>query len=139
MAVSIFDDVSVVPDNDMVAMVLVDVYSLWAELHNHVRDVYPGFVGEWKFYGKSSGWSYLLKSKKRTLIYLLPNRGYFRVRIVLGEKAVACVAASEIPVAIKMAVCMATSYVEGRSLDLDICKREQLAVVKNLLKIKFEH
>jgi hypothetical protein len=139
MAVSIFDDKSVTPDNDMVAVVLADAYSLWEELQNHIQCEYPNVAGEWKHYGKAAGWSFLLKSKKRTLIYLVPNNGYFRIRVVLGEKAVACAESSELPNDIKEAIRAATPYVEGRSIDIDISRNEQLETVKNLLKIKFEN
>jgi hypothetical protein len=139
MAVSIFDDKSVMPETDMVAAALADMYSVWDELQKHICDEYPNVTSAWKHYGKAAGWSYILKSKKRTLIYFIPKNAYFRIRIVLGEKAVACVEAAELPNEIKEAIHAATPYVEGRSLDMDIRCHKQLETLKTLLRIKFDN
>lgn len=139
MAVSIFEDKAVMPDDAMVVGVLSNAYSLWGELHEHIDKSFPGVLGEWKHYGKAAGWSYMLKSKKRTLIYMIPNKDYFRIRIVLGEKAAAIAQIADLPEDIKEALRNATPYVEGRSLDIDISYSEQLETIKTLLKIKFEN
>ena len=139
MAVSIFDDKAVVPDQVMVSEALGDTYPLWDELGSCIQKDYPNITGEWKFYGKAAGWTFLLKSKKRTLIYMIPNKNHYRIRIVLGEKAAKCVDASALPDQIKQAVRNATPYVEGRSVDMDINRKEQLEAVEGLLKVKFEN
>lgn len=139
MAVSVFDDKSIIPNDDMVSAVLENTNSIWDELQSYVKAEFPNITGEWKHYGKTSGWAYKLISKKRNLLFFIPQNGCFRVRIVLGEKAVACVAASNLPDEIKAAIQTATPYAEGRSIDIDINSCEQLESVKILLKIKFNN
>ena len=136
---SVFGDKSAVPSDETVSDVLGAASSIWGDLRTHVQDNYPNITGEWKHYGKAAGWTYKLISKKRNLLFFVPMTDCFRVRIVLGEKASACVEAdSELPSAIKKALRAATPYAEGRSLDIDINQREQLETIKRLLKIKFE-
>ena len=137
---SAFDDKSIIPDDDMVAAVLGNVAPIWSDLRSHITESYPNVTDEWKYYGKAAGWSCKLISKKRNLLFLVPKIDCFRLRIVLGEKGCACVEMdNELPEEIKQAFRDATPYSEGRSIDIDIDRREQLESVRRLLKIKYEN
>ena len=138
MAVSILNDKSALPDDNMVAAVLSDAYSFWDNLVSHVKEEYPSVSEEWKHYGKAFGWTFKLLSKKRNLLFLVPLNGYFRVRFVLSEKAVARADNANLPGEIKEAISVATLHVEGRSIDIDINRHEQLETIKALIKIKYE-
>jgi hypothetical protein len=126
------------PSNNMITTTLVDTYALWEELYSHVKATYPSIVEEWKYYGKTAGWCLKLVSKKRNLLFFIPLKGYFRIRIVLSEKVVAYLETIELPNEIKKAIHAATPYIEGRSIDIDINHSEQIEAIKNLLKIKFK-
>ena len=137
---SAFDDKSIMPSDDMVSTVLGTASSIWDDLRAYVHSNYPVVTGEWKHYGKAAGWTYKLISKKRNLLFFVPMAGCFRLRMVFGEKAFACVEADgDLPIDMKEALRAATPYTEGRSLDIDISRREQLETIKRLLKIKFEN
>ena len=137
--ISAFDNKAILPDDSMVAAALGAAFPVWEELRTHTRDNFPDINGEWKHYGKAAGWTYKLLSKKRNLLFFIPLTGAFRLRIVLGEKAAArAEALPELPLEIKAAICAATAYAEGRSIDIDIDRREQLDAVQCLLKIKYE-
>ena len=120
MAVSIFEDKSAIPDDNMVAGALAGSYPLWVELQNYVQENYPKVTGEWKHYGKSSGWVFKLLSKKRSLLFFIPKSRCFRLRFGISEKAAPCIETADLPDEIKEAVRVATPYTEGRSIDLDI-------------------
>jgi len=120
MAVSIFEDKAIMPDDCTVADALADSYPMWVELQNYVKENYPNIKGEWKHYGKSSGWVFKLLSKKRTLLFCIPKNGCFRLRFGISEKAAPCIEVADLPDEIKEAVRTATPYTEGRSIDLDI-------------------
>ena len=139
MAVSIFGDKAVMPDDAMLADALASTYPLWNELKSHIHSEYPSITEEWRHYGKTGGWSHKVISKKRNLLFLVPLDGCFRIRFVFGEKAVACIETAELPDEIKEAIHAATPYTEGRGVDIDIHRVEQLEAVKKLLKIKYEN
>jgi len=139
MAISAFDDKAVMPDKEMVAAALADTNALWEDLQNHIHEVYPSITGEWKHYGKAAGWSFKLISKKRNLLFFVPLNACFRIRIVLGEQAVSFTETALLPDEMKASIRNATAYAEGRSLDVDISRWEQLEAVKTLLRIKFEN
>jgi len=139
MITSIFNDKKAAPNNSMIATALADKYILWEELCNHVKAEYPNVVEEWKYYGEISGWCLKLLSKKRNLLFFTPLNGYFRIRIVLSEKAIACIEKVKLSNEIKKAIHAATPYTEGRSIDIDINHSEQIETIKTLIKTKFEN
>jgi len=124
MAISVFDDKAVMPDDNMVADTLAESFPLWIGLKNYVQENYSNVKGEWKHYGKSSGWVFKLLSKKRNLLFFIPKNECFRLRFGFNEKSTADVEASGLPDEIKKAVCIATPYTEGRSIDLDVYSNE---------------
>jgi len=137
---SAFGDKAITPDDGMVSAVLGDAAGIWEELISYVENNFPNITREWKHYGKAAGWTHKLISKKRNLLFFVPMTNCFRLRFVLGEKGCACVEAdSELPEKIKQAFRDATPYTEGRSIDIDINRRQQLETIKRLLEIKYEN
>jgi len=78
----------------------------------------------------------LLKQKKRTLLYLTPEKDAVRVAIVLGERAVALALASGLPEEIKVLIRKAPPYVEGRGIRFPICSANDVPIVSDLVAIK---
>jgi len=137
---SAFGDKGVMPDDNMVLIVLGDTFAIWDELHTHVKDNYPNITGEWKYYGKAAGWTYKLISEKRNLLFFVPRADCFRLRLVFSKKACACIEADkDLPEEIKEVIRTATPYAEGRSIDIDVEQCEQLETIKRLLKIKHDN
>jgi hypothetical protein len=139
MAASIFFDKAIIPHDSMVAEALASTYSLWEELRSFVHESYPDISGEWKYYSKSAGWTFPVKSKKRTLYYFIPKDGYFSISFVFGDKAVAAAESAELPHEIIEAILSATPYMEGRSFAVDVDSPDMLENIKKLLKIKYEN
>jgi len=119
MAVSVFEDKSIMPDDSMVADALAESFPLWVGIRDFVNENYPSINAEWKHYGKSSGWVLKLLSKKRNLLFFIPKAECFRLRFGINEKVASCVEAADLPDEVKEAVRIATPYTEGRSIDID--------------------
>jgi len=124
MAVSVFEDKSVIPDDNMIADALAESFALWIGLKSYVEESFPDVRGEWKNYGKSSGWVFKLLSKKRNLLFFIPKNECFRLRFGISEKVAPCIEAADLPETIKEAVRIATPYTEGRSIDCDFYHNE---------------
>lgn len=133
MADSIFGDKSSVPDNAALAAALGDRGVLWDSML-----ALSGGSGEWKFYTKAAGWTYPVKKGKRTLFYLTPKAGWFRVTFVLGERAAAAGAAC-LPEQVLADLLQATAYVEGRSVAIEIKNSADIETAKKLLQLKLDH
>ncbi len=135
MSTSIFNEKAILPDNTALANILRSTHTLWNHLFEFVK-VNSDALGEWKFYSKKSGWSYVVKSGKRTLFYMIPQDGYFKLTFVFGEKAIEKAKESDIPEHIICCIEEATTYVEGRSFMVDVKNDADIETVKQLLLIK---
>lgn len=136
MATSIFDIKTEMPDDGNIAEVLGSGKKLWDTLETHICENYEGIKTEWKFYSKKAGWSYVIKSEKRTLLYLIPQDGYFKITFVFGEKAVDEAKRANLPDGILRSIEESTPYTEGHSFMIDVKSNENIEVAKILLVIK---
>jgi len=78
----------------------------------------------------------LLQHKKRTLLYLTPEKEKIRVAIVLGERAYGLAMASSLPAAIKKMFSEARAYAEGRGIRFLVSSAGDVPTVKKLTEIK---
>ena len=91
---------------------------------------------EWKASKGSFGWACLLKHKKRTLVYLTPEKEKILVGIVLGERAVTLALASKVPREIKKLISDAPKYAEGRGFRFCVSSEAEASTVTELVVIK---
>jgi hypothetical protein len=93
-------------------------------------------IQEWNSYSPKAGWSLKLKLKKRTIVYLAPCHGSFRVAFVLGDKAMEAARQLKLPKAVLKIMDEAPRYAEGTGVRLEIAARKDLAAVKKLAEVK---
>ncbi len=91
---------------------------------------------EWKSYSVKAGWALRLKVKKRTIIYLAPCVGCFRVAFIFGDKAVAAARNGNLSKSTLKLIDEAPRYPEGTGLRLMVKAAKDLATVKKLALIK---
>jgi hypothetical protein len=139
MAPSALDDKSRMPDDSMLTQVLGRSKGLWDTILAHLAEQYPGVQNEWNFPGAKYGWSLRPKHKKRTILYLTPQKEFFLVSFVLGERAVAAAEESSLPAPILETLRNAKRYAEGRGIRLEVRQRDDIEIVKKLIEIKMTH
>jgi hypothetical protein len=136
MALSAFIDRAQQPDEAELRETLGAQWAQWQSIRQYVADAPAGSTEEWKFYGRSSGWTLLLKRKKRTILYLFPGLNRLTVLFVFGEAAVTAAARSDLPEPVKAAIRDAKPYMEGRSFQVDVASVDDVEMVKYLITIK---
>ena len=136
MALSALDDRSKAPDARQLAQILGRSSGLWVTLTGDLRSQYDPLVEKWSYSGAKYGWSLGLKHKKRTILYMIPQHGYFVVAFVLGRKAIAAAHESDIPSPVLQAIDGGKQYPEGKAVRLDVRNRKSLAAVERLAAIK---
>lgn len=134
--IPVFPDKTKVPDFLALNEVLGDSYKLWDKATQFVTSEIGNIHFEWKHYGKNSGWTLKVLSKKRNLFFLLPCRGLIKLAFVFGQKATNEILESEFPVEIKKSLAEARVYAEGRGLQLEIAKESDLEVFRKLIAVK---
>jgi Protein of unknown function (DUF3788) len=110
--------------------------ALWSDIVHVVEDAVSPLDTEWKPSKTEFGRMCLLKHKKRTLLYLTPEKGKVRVAIVLGERAYGLAMASSLPAAIKRMFSDAKPYAEGRGIRFAVSSPSDISTIRKLVKIK---
>jgi hypothetical protein len=108
----------------------------WDKIRGCVSDTCGGASEEWKYYSKKAGWSLVIKSGGRTILYLIPLDSCFKANFVFGEKAVAAAMAAGLPEPIVSLISEAKEYAEGRSFMFDVISEADASIVFKLIDIK---
>ena len=135
MSLSAFGDKTVIPDEDSVATVIGGTAPLWNDVKSHLSG-YRNMSEEWKFYSKKSGWTLVVKSGDRTLIYLIPQNGHFKTNFVFGGKAAEAARKADLPAYVIGKIEEARQYAEGRSFMIDVKEPDDVRTVSELIRIK---
>jgi hypothetical protein len=115
---------------------LGSITEVWNRIIDEVSGSYGPIEQEWKASKSEFGQMCQLKQKKRTLVYLTPEKGQIRVAIVLGERAVDIALESRLPDEIKSLIREACPYVEGRGIRFAVASPDDVPTVLELVKIK---
>ena len=139
MSLSIFGEKAVVPNEKMLVKALAGSKAIWDDIKSHVAAICGNVSEQWKYYSKKAGWSLVIKSGERTIIYLIPLEACFKVNYVFGEKAVAAAETAGIPKSVIIQIREATPYAEGRSFMMDVKSKADADTVKRLINIKYQN
>lgn len=106
------------------------------QIRDLVFEKYPKAIEEWNFPGKNYGCSFLIKDKRRAIIYLLPCDGFFKAASVFGNKACEQIYNSDVAEVIKTELAAARQYAEGRGIGIDVRCASDLKDIMLLVEIK---
>lgn len=122
-------------DADLVAA-MGPVEPLWKQLLDELMAELPGIAGEWYSYSIKAGWSYRLKLRKRTIVYVIPSAGSFRVAFVFGGKALEAIRAGSFSKELIQAIDEAKKYAEGTGVNVEVRNAGDVRTVCQLARIK---
>jgi hypothetical protein len=126
------------PTDRELATVLGAAKTLWYELAAELTGEHK-LVREWGSYSIKAGWSLRLKREARNIVYLSPARSGFMASFALGDKAVQAARAGKFPKHVLKIIAEAKKYAEGTAVRIVVNGSEDVAVVKELAKIKLEN
>ena len=126
------------PSPKNLAATLGDSLSAWNELIARLAG--KGIsTKEWYSFSPKYGWAIRPKLKSKTILYLGPCAGCFRVSFVLGDRAVAAANASDLPKAVLKEIAGARRYAEGTGIRLLVKTTDDLAPIQTLVNIKLQN
>jgi hypothetical protein len=134
----VFADKTHTPDDADLAKALGRTKGHWDKLRAYAAAI-PAVVQEWKCYTGKSGWTLVLKDKRRNLLYLRPLAKYFKASFALGPHAVKVAEQSDLPAKVIDMIRAAPTYPEGRAVRVDVKTAADAGVVRKLLAIKVAH
>jgi hypothetical protein len=122
-----------------VATALGPSAACWHQFVDWLADTHGVLVQEWKSDSLRYGWSLRLKKKDRTIVYLGPCQGCFRVSFVLGPRAMEAVHQTQFSPAVTQAIAEAPHYAEGTGIRLMVHRAADLLPLRTLAEIKLAH
>jgi hypothetical protein len=123
------------PTGTEVAAVLGSTAALWKQLVDWMEEQGVG-ESEWNSYSPKAGWVLKLKQNKRTIVYLGPCAGCFRVSFALGDRAIAAARKSDLSKSTLKLLDEAPRYAEGTGVRLMVKAAKDLAAIRKLALIK---
>ena len=124
------------PTNSELADILGPALALWTDIIRAVEAKIAPLELAWKPSKMEFGRMGLLQHKKRTLLYLIPQKRKVLVAIVLGARAYRLSGASVLPPAIKKLLAEAKPYAEGRGIRFPVSSARDIPVIAKLVEIK---
>ncbi len=136
----VFSDKSHMPQDADLARILGRTKHHWDNLRARALDADPAATPEWKFYSQKSGWTFLLRGKRRNVLYMQPTAKHrFTVSFVFGKKAVQAAEQSDLPDHVVEMIRQAPQYPEGRGVRLEVATAADVKIAKRLLAIKMDN
>ncbi len=110
----------------------------WARVHAGVAERFGPLDETWGFNAKSERWALKLerRARRRTVLYLIPQRGHFLAAFALGEKACRAAQDAGLPAAVLDLIERAPRYAEGRGVWLEVRSARDAAAAARLAEIK---
>jgi hypothetical protein len=112
---------------------------LWDGLIAHLAEQLDVAIREWKFYSLKTGWALRLKRGKRTIVWLAPCEGCFRVLFILGDKVLVAARQSGLSAQALRSLDQAQKFPEGTGVRLLITGPRDIPTVKKLAAVKIEN
>ena len=138
MSGSVFNEQLVEPDEKMLISELGTSYSIYKTIKSEIEGFKDGIQPIWKFYGKKNGWLLKLLSGKKNVLFVVPQKKYFRISFTFGESVFDEIMNSNISEKLKNEFSQANKYAEGRTIQLAVENEEMLQDIMTLINIKMK-
>ena len=136
----VFPDKKHKPTDADLAAVLGRAQRHWDTLKTQAFAAAPEAVPEWKYYMRRIGWTFILRGKRRNVLYMRPTApGRFNVTFIFGDKAVQTAEESDLPHETIEALRNAPKYSEGRGINITVTSTAHVKIATKLLAIKVAH
>jgi hypothetical protein len=124
------------PSQPELGAVLGPAYPLWIGIIRVVEESGAPLDCVWKPSKLGFGRMCLLQHKKRTLLYLIPEKEKIQIAIIFGERAYRLASTSTLPATIKKMFREAKPYAEGRGIRFAVSSSDDFPTIAKLIEIK---
>jgi len=136
MAKSIYVDKRIQPEDSVLKDDLGENKLLWDEIISRIKESYSLVSCEWKHYGAAWGWSYVIKSKAKTLCYLIPQKDYFFTAVIFNEKGRISAAKADFPEQVNQAVQATKDNPKNIPYDFSVSGKTDVEMAMKLIEIR---
>ena len=132
----LFADKSHRPTDADLAKVLGPAKRQWDNFTSHVQEVNASGTAEWRHYAGKTGWTLVVRDKRRNLAYVKPLAKRFLVSFAFSDAAVTAAEQSDLPEKIVQPIRQSPKYPEGRAVRVEVASAADAAIARRLLDIK---
>ena len=124
------------PTGAELAAALGPAKAIWDQLLTDLAQNGGANVQEWNSYSPKTGWSLRVKRKARTIVWIVPCLGCFRVAFIFGDRAMQVARQSKWPKRVIKLMDEAPKYPEGTGIRLEVKSSGDIGTLKKLAAIK---
>lgn len=124
------------PCDEELQSVLGSALALWNGIMRAMEEAYPPLERLWKPSKAEFGRMCLLQHKKRTLLYMTPDKAQVWIAVVLGQRGYDLAMASALPAAIKKMLSEAKPYAEGRGIRFAVDAPSDIPMISSLVEMR---
>ena len=124
------------PDDEVLSRYLGKVKNMWDSFMDFIKESYPSFSGEWRFYKDGKSWLYKLTKKKKTVSWISVYPNKFKTTFYFPDKAEELIKASKLKKEYIDQFVNGIRYGKIRGITIEIKKSTDLSATKTLIEIK---
>lgn len=126
------------PGDDALARELGKAKAAWDAFLAMLRQDYPAFAAEWRFYPDGKSWLCKVTLKGKTVCWVSVWKRFFRVAFYLTPRAEPLVRCSGLDESLKEGFLHPAKEARLRPVAVEVCFASSLAAVRELIDIKLK-
>ena len=124
------------PDDSVLSNYLGEAMNAWSIFNDFIKDNYPLFSGEWRYYNDGKNWLYKVTKKKKTICWISIYHNMFKTTFYFPDKAEELITNSKLNQEHIDKFVNGKHYGKTRGLTIDIKKPADLDATKILIEIR---
>ena len=124
------------PDDEVLSRYLGQAKDTWDLFNDFIKESYPSFSGEWRYYKDGKNWLHKITKKKKTICWVSVFHHKFKTTFYFPDKAEELIIASELEKDFIDQFVHGKHYGKTRGLTIEIEKADDLDSTNILIEIK---
>lgn len=124
------------PNDEVLSCHLGKVKNIWDLFTDFIKESYPSFSGEWRYYNDGKSWLYKLTKKKKTICWVSIYHNMFKTGFYFSDKAEELILKSKLKKEYIDKFISGKKYGKIRGITVEIKKSTDLNTTKTLIEIK---
>lgn len=124
------------PDEEVLSRYLGEVKNAWDSFGDFLKESYPLFSGEWRYYNDGKSWLYKLTKKKKTICWISVYPNKFKTTFYFPDRAEDLITKSKLKKEYIDGFVNGKKYGKIRGITVEIKSPADLDATKALIEIK---
>ena len=127
------------PTDDVIFSIIGKTNALWIAFFEFLKEQYPDFEPDWRYYKDGHSWLMKVVRKKKTVFWLSVIKDAFRITFYFSDKAEEDILTSGISNELKEQFKYGKQYGKIRGLTVVFDCEEAMAYAKELIPIRIKY